>query len=53
MDSAYFVSKTDLLNWINKTLNLNLTKVEQAAPGHVACQILDAIYPGTVKMKKN
>jgi len=43
MDSAYFVSKGDLLNWINTTLYLNLTKVEQAAPGHIACQIMDAI----------
>lgn len=26
---AYFVSKKDLLQWINSTLSLNLTKVEQ------------------------
>lgn len=29
---AYFVSKKDLLQWINTTLSLNLTKVEQVRP---------------------
>ena len=30
---AYFVSKKDLLQWINTTLSLNLTKVEQVSLG--------------------
>jgi RP/EB family microtubule-associated protein len=42
-DPVLLVSKGDLLAWINTALHLNLTKVEQAAPGHVACQIMDAI----------
>lgn len=29
MDGTYFVGKTELLNWINSTLGLNLSKVEQ------------------------
>jgi len=43
MEGAYFVSKNDILKWINETLELNLTKIEQTAPGHIACQIIDII----------
>lgn len=28
-DGTYFVSKKDLLQWINSTLELNITKIEQ------------------------
>lgn len=28
-DGTYFVSKKDLLEWINSTLDLNITKIEQ------------------------
>ncbi|CAM9019690.1 unnamed protein product [Wickerhamomyces anomalus] len=37
-------SRTDLLNWLNATLNLNYTKVEQLGTGAAYCQILDSIY---------
>ncbi|CAL5224389.1 g7070 [Coccomyxa viridis] len=52
MAEAYFVSKKDLLQWINSTLSLNLTKVEQTSSGAVACQLLDALQPGVVNMNK-
>lgn len=49
---AYFVGRAELLNWINSTLGLNLTKVEQTANGAVACQIIDAVHPGTINLSK-
>lgn len=52
MDPAYFVSRTELLNWVNSFFSLNLTKVEQAASGAIYCQIVDACYPGSVQMHK-
>jgi RP/EB family microtubule-associated protein len=52
MDGAYFVGRKDILDWINGQLSLTLTKVEQTAPGAVACQLLDVMYPGKVPMHK-
>lgn len=52
MDPAYFVSRTEILTWINTFFSLNLAKVEHAASGAIYCQIVDACYPGTVSMHK-
>jgi RP/EB family microtubule-associated protein len=52
MDPHYFLSKADLLGWINETLSLRLSKVEDTANGAVACQIMDALHPGMVPFKK-
>ena len=52
MDGAFFVPKTQLLDWVNSLLDLSLTKVEQCASGAVYCQIIDSMYPGKVAMKK-
>lgn len=37
-------SRVDLLNWLNSTLNLNYTKVEQLGSGAAYCQLIDSIY---------
>lgn len=52
MEGAFFVSRTDLLQWVNTLLQTSLTKVEQCASGAVYCSILDACHPGTVAMRK-
>ncbi|CAN0918027.1 Probable LRR receptor-like serine/threonine-protein kinase At4g37250 [Linum grandiflorum] len=52
MDSAYFVGRSEILTWINSTLQLNLSKVEEACSGAVHCQLLDAVHPGMVPMHK-
>ncbi|KZV46230.1 microtubule-associated protein RP/EB family member 1B [Dorcoceras hygrometricum] len=52
MDSAYFVGRNEILGWINATLQLNLSRVEEAASGAVQCQMLDMTYPGIVPMHK-
>eukprot|EP00301_Raphidiophrys_heterophryoidea_P001628 c10781_g1_i2.p1 GENE.c10781_g1_i2~~c10781_g1_i2.p1 ORF type:complete len:269 (-),score=64.23 c10781_g1_i2:159-965(-) len=52
MEGAYFVSRSELLNWLNNSFGLNYTKVEQCCSAAAHCQVIDAIYPGTVAMDK-
>lgn len=52
MDSAYFVGRNEILQWINSTLQLNLTKVEDTSKGAVQCQLMDSVHPGVVPMHK-
>lgn len=52
MDAAYFVGRSEILAWINSTLHLNLSKVEEACSGAVQCQLMDAVHPGMVPMHK-
>ncbi|ODV98539.1 hypothetical protein PACTADRAFT_54098, partial [Pachysolen tannophilus NRRL Y-2460] len=37
-------SRTDLLNWLNSTLDLKYTKIEQCGSGAAYCQIFDSIF---------
>lgn len=52
MDDAYFVGRKPILDWLNDLLALKLTKIEETASGAVACQVLDALFPGQVPMAK-
>ncbi|GAB4846945.1 Microtubule-associated protein RP/EB member 1C [Ancistrocladus abbreviatus] len=52
MDSAYFVGRSEILAWINSTLHLNLSKVEEGCAGAIHCQLMDAVHPGIVPMHK-
>ncbi|GMI78190.1 microtubule end binding protein EB1A, ARABIDOPSIS THALIANA MICROTUBULE END BINDING PROTEIN EB1A [Hibiscus trionum] len=52
MDSAYFVGRNEILTWINNRLQLNLSRIEDAASGAVQCQMIDMTYPGAVPMHK-
>ena len=51
-DKAYFAPKSELLNWVSKTLNLELKSIEETQTGAIFCQLLDALHPGTVRMNK-
>ncbi|PWA41160.1 Calponin homology domain-containing protein [Artemisia annua] len=52
MDAAYFVGRSEILSWINQTLRLSLSKVEEACSGAVPCQMMDVVHPGVVPMHK-
>lgn len=51
MDGAFFLSRTELLNWTNQVLSLGLTKIEQCGNGAVYCQLIDLCHEG-VPMKR-
>jgi microtubule-associated protein, RP/EB family len=38
--------------WINETLGTRLTKIEETASGAIAVQLMDALHPGVVPIKK-
>lgn len=52
MEGAFFVSRSDLLQWVNSLCQVNLQKVEQCASGAIYCQIIDACHPGSVAMRR-
>ena len=52
MDSAYFVSKYELLRWVNDTLKLELNYIEDLGSGTIYCQLIDAFYKNAVPMSK-
>lgn len=52
MNSAYSISRHDILEWINKLLSTELTKIEQLGSGNIYCQILDAAYPEKIPLNK-
>ncbi|KAG7195786.1 uncharacterized protein KQ657_002171 [Scheffersomyces spartinae] len=39
-------SRSELIQWLNTTLELNYTKVEQCGSGAAYCQLMDLIYGG-------
>ena len=51
-DKANFSSKSELLSWINNTLDLEVKNLEETKTGAIFCQLLDAAHPGTVRMNK-
>lgn len=50
MSGCYFVGRAELLEWINNLLKLNYDKVEDTSNGAAFCQVIDAIYPGSVQL---
>lgn len=52
MHPAYFVGRNEILEWLNTTLQLRLTRIEETASGAVACQVMDLLFPGQVQMSR-
>ncbi|GCC36861.1 hypothetical protein chiPu_0015361 [Chiloscyllium punctatum] len=57
--NVYFTSSTsdnlsrhDMLSWVNNSLKLNYTKIEQLCSGVAYCQFMDMLFPGSITLKK-
>ncbi|XP_078275291.1 microtubule-associated protein RP/EB family member 1-like [Rhinoraja longicauda] len=46
------LSRHDMLAWINDSLQLSYTKIEQLCSGVAYCQFMDMLFPGSVGLKK-
>ena len=45
-------SRNDYLRWINETLQMRLTKIEQLSTGEVYCQFMEMLFPGCCPCSK-
>ncbi|XP_035533997.1 microtubule-associated protein RP/EB family member 3-like isoform X2 [Morone saxatilis] len=46
------LSRHDMLAWVNDSLHLNYTKIEQLGSGAAYCQFMDMLFPGCILLKK-
>ncbi|XP_016889343.1 microtubule-associated protein RP/EB family member 3 isoform X2 [Cynoglossus semilaevis] len=46
------MSRHDMLAWVNDSLQLTYTKIEQLCSGTAYCQFMDMLFPGCLLMKK-
>ncbi|XP_072107460.1 microtubule-associated protein RP/EB family member 3b isoform X2 [Mobula birostris] len=46
------LSRHDMLAWVNDSLQLGYTKIEQLCSGTAYCQFMDMLFPGCIHLKK-
>ncbi|XP_043918803.1 microtubule-associated protein RP/EB family member 3 isoform X2 [Protopterus annectens] len=46
------LSRHDMLAWVNDSLQLTYTKIEQLCSGAAYCQFMDMLFPGCIHLKK-
>ncbi|XP_060914281.1 microtubule-associated protein RP/EB family member 1-like isoform X2 [Labrus mixtus] len=46
------LSRHDMLEWINESLQMNLTKIEMLCSGGAYCQFMDMLFPNSVPLKR-
>ncbi|KAM3872090.1 microtubule-associated protein RP/EB family member 1-like [Diretmus argenteus] len=46
------MSRHDMLKWINDSVQMNYTKIEQLCSGAAYCQIMDMLFPGCLPLKR-
>ncbi|XP_014780126.1 microtubule-associated protein RP/EB family member 1 isoform X2 [Octopus bimaculoides] len=46
------LSRHDILAWVNSSLDLNYTKIEELCSGAAYAQFMDILFPGSIPLKK-
>jgi RP/EB family microtubule-associated protein len=41
------LSRHDMIQWINMSLDMHLKKIEELCSGAAYCQFMDMLFPGT------
>lgn len=50
--SAEILSRSEMLSWVNTTLQCHFTKVEEMCTGAAYCQFMDLLFPGSVPLHR-
>ncbi|CAH2245353.1 microtubule-associated RP EB family member 3 isoform X1 [Pelobates cultripes] len=50
--SSENLSRHDFLAWVNDSLQLNYSKIEQMCSGAAYCHFMDMLFPGCIQLKK-
>ncbi|XP_034485164.1 microtubule-associated protein RP/EB family member 1 [Drosophila innubila] len=45
-------SRIKIIIWVNKTLDCNVPRIEELRTGAAYCQLMDILFPGTIRMRK-
>lgn len=51
-NNAIELSRGQLIAWVNNTIKIGITKIEQLGTGVAYCQLLDILFPGKVPLSK-
>lgn len=46
------LSRHEMLNWVNDSLDANFTKIEELCSGAAYCQFMDMLFPGCIQLKQ-
>lgn len=46
------LSRHDMLQWVNSSLDISHTKIEDLCSGAAYCQYMDLLFPGCISLKK-
>lgn len=46
------LSRHEMLNWVNESLEADYKKVEELCSGAAYCNFIDMLYPGSIQLKK-
>ncbi|KAH8387452.1 hypothetical protein KR093_007141 [Drosophila rubida] len=50
--NSSILSRFDIMIWINRTLNTNIGRIENLCTGAAYCQLMDILFPGTVRIRR-
>ncbi|XP_062141043.1 microtubule-associated protein RP/EB family member 1 [Drosophila sulfurigaster albostrigata] len=50
--NSRIMSRHDIMFWINHTLQSNIPKIEDLCTGAAYCQLMDILFPGTVRIRR-